>query len=107
MSESKQARRLRRVKARKQMNRQLRIVSFYYPAGSPGHEAKAKGVWRKQHALNCGRSSCQMCCNPRRILKAVTLYEQRFNQAFKQDLEAIYQEKSGNGPASSRPNLRH
>lgn len=92
MSYDKDSRRIRREKARKQVKAQLRIVRFYYPAGSAGFGSKPQGSWRKQHALNCGRSGCCMCCNPRRIFKAVTLQEARIDVALKQDLEALYQE---------------
>ena len=89
MSQDKNARRIRRDKARQQMKHQLRIVHFYYPLGAPGYQAKAQGQWRKQNALNCGRSGCCMCCNPRRIFKAVTIDEQRADQAHQQELKAL------------------
>ena len=93
MSQDKNARRVRRDKARKQIKRQLRIVQFYYSPSIPdAFGTKPKGAWRKQNALNCGRSGCCVCCNPRRIFKTVTLHEQRIEQALKQDLEALYQE---------------
>lgn len=92
MSYDKEARRNRRHNARKQVEAQLRLVRFYYPKGTEGYETKAKGRWRKQHALNCGRSGCCMCVNPRRIFKARTLHEQRIDQALKQALQALYTE---------------
>jgi len=93
MSQDKNARRVRREKARKQIKRQQRIVHFYYSATVPdAFSTQPKGAWRKQNALNCGRSGCHMCCNPRRVSKAVTLHEQRIEQALKQDLEALYLE---------------
>jgi hypothetical protein len=92
MSQDKIARRVRRDKARKQIKRQLRIVHFYYSARLPdAFGSQPQGAWRKQNALNCGRSGCCMCCNPRRIFRAVTLQEQRIKQALKQDLDALYQ----------------
>lgn len=92
MSQDKLARRVRLEKARKQIKRQLRIVNFYYSARLPDtFGSKPQGAWRKQNALSCGRSGCCMCCNPRRIFKAVTLQEQRIEQSLKQDLEALYQ----------------
>jgi hypothetical protein len=93
MSQDKTPRRVRREKARKQIKRQLRIVNFYYSAPLPdAFGSQPQGAWRKQNALNCGRSGCCMCCNPRRIFGAVTLQEQRIEQALKQDLEALQQQ---------------
>ncbi|AYG48041.1 hypothetical protein DV532_27565 (plasmid) [Pseudomonas sp. Leaf58] len=84
MSSNKEARRIRRQADAKQICRQFRIVLCY--SANSGYSQKPLGAWRKQHALNCGRSGCHMCCNPRRVFKAVTLAEVRIQDAFAQAL---------------------
>lgn len=84
MSYDKEARRQRRIADARQIDRQFRIVMLYSPEAGLGQ--KPQGSWRKQKALNCGRSGCHMCCNPRRVFKATTLAEQRNAEAFAQAL---------------------
>lgn len=47
------------------------------------------GRFRKHHALNCGRSGCFMCTNPRRRFGHLTLPELKANEAFKYDLKQL------------------
>jgi len=41
------------------------------------------GRLRKSHALNCGRSHCKLCSNPRRTWGRLTLPEIKANEAFR------------------------
>lgn len=38
--------------------------------------------WAKKHAMDCGRSACMVCGNPRRTMKEKTLQEKKFDEAF-------------------------
>lgn len=76
MSYNKQARQIRRTRARIAIYRQLMISRFYYSMDSGFYEAP-QGRWRKQAALNCGQAGCFLCGNPRRVDKALTLAERR------------------------------
>lgn len=44
------------------------------------------GRFRKHHALNCGRSHCFLCVNPRRLWGRVTIPELRANEAYRYEL---------------------
>ncbi|QTH80429.1 hypothetical protein PA10_00231 [Pseudomonas phage pPa_SNUABM_DT01] len=81
MSYDKVSKRLKRHQDAVAVNQQLAICKF--------HEAvvtEPSGVFRKRHALNCGRSKCFLCSNPRRRFKAITLPERRVNEAMKYEL---------------------
>jgi len=38
--------------------------------------------WAKKHAMDCGRTRCIVCGNPRRIFKQRTLQEEKWAQVF-------------------------
>lgn len=38
--------------------------------------------WAKKHAMDCGRSGCMVCGNPRRTMKEKTLQEKKFIETF-------------------------
>lgn len=54
--------------------------------------AKAHGItvreyhrYSKHHSMNCGRSHCFLCSNPRRTLGEKTIQEQRFEKQIAAD----------------------
>lgn len=48
---------------------------------------KRLGSMRKRNPLNCGRSRCHMCCNPRRLFGQITFNEQKENVRYKDMLK--------------------
>ncbi|ENA27454.1 hypothetical protein HMPREF1487_09110 [Pseudomonas sp. HPB0071] len=85
MSYDKQARQVRRTRAKVAINRQLTISHFYYSIDS-GFFIKPQGSWRKQAALNCGQAGCFLCGNPRRVDNKLTLAERRAGHNFETGL---------------------
>lgn len=67
------------IKAKKQIN----ILKQY----DFNEEKFILGKYKKQHALNCGRSGCFMCCNPRRTFGHITLKEEIANINYKENLK--------------------
>jgi hypothetical protein len=54
--------------------RQVRIARAH------GITVKEYHRYAKHHAMNCGRSHCLLCGNPRRIWREKTIQEQRNEQ---------------------------
>lgn len=48
------------------------------------------GKYKKQHSLNCGRSGCCMCSNPRRIFGYLTIEEKIANFNYKENLKEVF-----------------
>lgn len=76
MSYDKSARPQRRHQNRVKVRKQVSIFYFYNEKAEV-LSAKQRGHMVKHKALNCGRSGCHMCVNPRRIFGHVTLAEKR------------------------------
>lgn len=76
MSYDKATRATRRQRNRVKVRKQVSIFYFYNEKAEV-LSAKQRGRMVKHKALNCGRSGCTMCVNPRRVFGHVTLAEQR------------------------------
>lgn len=61
------------------INRQKRIAKRAWNAE---HLLKQPHRFAKHHALDCGRSGCMICGNPRRTMKEKTLQERKFVESF-------------------------
>lgn len=85
MSMNKQARQVRRFYNKVKIQKQKKIRSFYMD-----NEHVISGKFRKQHALNCGVSSCFFCCNPRKVSGYITLKEKESDIYFKLDKQDYY-----------------
>lgn len=84
MSYDKQAKAQRRYDDYVIIQRQLFICWFHRAdVTTPVH------YFRKNHALNCGRSKCFLCSNPRRRSKRLTIPEIAANEAFKYELSQL------------------
>ena len=59
--------------------RQVRIARAH------GITVKQYHRYAKHHALNCGRSHCMLCSNPRRIWREKTIQEKSFEQQIRLD----------------------
>lgn len=42
--------------------------------------------WAKHHAMDCGRTKCIVCGNPRRTWKQKTLKEKQIENTFKEEI---------------------
>ena len=56
------------------IKRQVKIAKAH---GQPVTEPHK---FAKHHAMDCGRSGCMLCGNPRKIFKELTIQERRFDQ---------------------------
>ncbi len=81
MSSDKSKRALKRHHDQVAVAKQLVICKVHRATIRSPH-----GVFRKRHALNCGRPRCLMCGNPRRTWGHLTLQEQRASEAFEYEL---------------------
>ena len=50
---------------------------------------KHPGKFRKSHSMNCGRSHCMLCVNPRRTWNRVTLQEISADEAFSYEMREV------------------
>ena len=69
------------------INRQKRIASLSRWNHKSAHQPHR---WAKRHAMDCGRSGCMVCGNPRRTLKEKTLQERKFVEAFLDSRGELY-----------------
>lgn len=86
MSSNKLKRSARRYRDWLETRNQIRLYNQYPSNTWP---VKNAGRFRKQHALNCGRSHCMMCVNPRRTWGRLTLKEQSVIAALKYELSDL------------------
>jgi hypothetical protein len=86
MSSDKLKRSARRYRDLVEVRNQIRLYQ-QYPSNS--WPLKNTGRFRKQHSLNCGRSHCMMCVNPRRTWGRKTLKEQIVIAALKYELSNL------------------
>ena len=59
--------------------RQVRIARAH------GISVKEYHRYAKHHAMNCGRSNCLICTNPRRTWREKTIQEQKFEKQIQAD----------------------
>ena len=88
MSSNKAARSSRRHLARLTVVRQMRI---YKQDLTNTWAVKHPGKFRKSHSMNCGRSHCMLCVNPRRTWNRVTLQELIADEAFSYAMREVQQ----------------
>lgn len=84
MSYNKKERSLKRYMDFIHIVKQEKIYNYYNNS-----EVKKVGKFRKQKAMNCGRSGCCMCGNQRHLFGYVTLAETKQNINFKEFLKEI------------------
>lgn len=61
----------RRNDDKKHIKKQKRIIK------SAGLVLQEDGRYRKKHALDCGKSGCKLCGNPRKINNELTIQEKK------------------------------
>lgn len=81
MSYDKATRAQRRHRNRTEVRKQVSIFYFYNEKAEVLSD-KQRGRMVKHKALNCGRSHCHLCVNPRRIFGEVTVAEKRADLVF-------------------------
>ena len=84
MSANKVKRQHRRKKNSLVVTKQLNICKYRFATITV-----PLGSFRKQHALNCGRSKCMMCSNPRKRWGYLTIPELRANESLRYELANV------------------
>jgi hypothetical protein len=81
---------LRMQRTDRHIDRQLRIISFYDV--KLDEDRKARGRFRKQNVLDCGRPRCCLCGNPRHKGwdHGLTFQELKSKEAMDYDLDHLY-----------------
>lgn len=68
------------------IKKQLKLLKMY----DTEPDILIHGKYKKQNSLNCGRSACCMCSNPRRIFGYLTLKEITANFNYKENLKEVF-----------------
>lgn len=76
----------RRFNSWKQIRKQMNILKSYDMINS----FTVAGKYSKHKALNCGRSRCIHCMNPRRSYGHKTLKEEIHDVVFKEAIDDLY-----------------
>ncbi|AEH03702.1 hypothetical protein AVT69_gp277 [Pseudomonas phage PhiPA3] len=83
MSSDKSKKQYRHHHEQRHVKAQVAIWRFYNQQAASLDDRRL-GRMRKEHALNCGRSHCMLCVNPRRTWGRKTLAEKVADIRFKE-----------------------